>query len=144
MGATEDEVKKAIIIPVEITRRTPYEVYELGRRVIEEIKPERFVIDGLTAIRRMYNEEEFGAIIRKIASLCKEKGIALLMTIVSNPFKEEVGLSTIADNFIGLTLERVGDRIVRRIGVIKARGSITSEVMKTLTFGEGGKIIVQE
>lgn len=144
MGAAENEIKNIVFVSAGAVAQTPYEAYDKSRRLIEAIKPDRFIIDGLTALRRVYSERDFHEVLRSLLSICKEKEITTLMTFIGVPFEEELGVSTIADNLIAIMLERAEDRITRRIGVIKSRGSKTSETLKTITFAEGGKIIVRE
>ena len=75
-------------------------------------------------------------------NVAKQYNVTLMMTLIGNSMEREMGVSTLADNILALTLERNGDRIVRRIGVIKARGSRVDNVMKVLRFTAGGKMSV--
>ena len=138
----EDKMRNLKIISRAAIQQTPYETYNHERKEIEEYKPHRIVLDGLTALKRIYSEEDFSSITRSLVSLCKKEGLTFLMTLIGDPFKEKLEISTIADNIIALTLERIGDRLVRKIGVIKARGSMISDVMRKLSFDERGRIIV--
>jgi len=140
--ASSDKIWDIEIISEGVIQQTPFQAYDWTERLIEKSLPVRFLIDGLTALKHAYSEEDFQDIIRSIVNVAKQYNVTLMMTLIGNSMEREMGVSTLADNILALTLERNGDRIVRRIGVIKARGSRVDNVMKVLRFTAGGKMSV--
>ena len=116
----------------------------LKEKIINEFKPKRFVVDGLTALRRTLNEEDFMQLAKMLVSECKEKGVTLVMTMIGDPFKKEIGINTVSDNVIVLSLEKNGDSLIRKIAILKARGSRTTERIRRLSFDAKGRLIIGE
>ncbi len=133
-----------IILSKNVVAQTPYELYNAKRKVLDGFKPQRFVIDGLTALKRVLDERDFISLSKMVVFECKKNGITLVTTMIGDPFKVEAGISTLSDNVIALTLERVDDVLVRKVGIIKARGSKATERIRKLSFDEEGRIIVGE
>jgi circadian clock protein KaiC len=144
MEASEEEIENVKVVSIGPAQYTPTKFYLEFNELVRKYKPNRVVIDGITALKHVYSEEDFGFIVRSIIGLCKENEITLLMTMIGEPLEYEPAVSSLVDNVLITTIERKGDRFVRRVGVSKARGSWTSQVLRILIFEKGGKIVVKE
>ncbi|MEM2949453.1 MAG: ATPase domain-containing protein [Nitrososphaeria archaeon] len=143
MGATSKELQAINLYSHSILIKTPCENFQSLREMIEQIKPSVIVIDGLTALKRVYSTNEFNNFVRGLSYLCKSKNITFVVTLIGSAFKEEVGLSTAFDNIIALFLEKIAiDEIVRKIAVVKARGIRISSKIYNMNIEDGGRIVV--
>ncbi|MCX8182629.1 MAG: AAA family ATPase [Candidatus Methanomethyliaceae archaeon] len=123
---------------------SPYELIFDIKKLIENNNPERVVLDGATALRNIYSSDDFSEFIRYLCFWCKSKNITLLVTKIGEPFKEDGSLSTAFDNIIGLWLYKEGDKLIRKIGTLKARGTLVKSDLKSLDFRESGQIIISD
>jgi len=114
--------------------------------ILKKYKPSRLVIDGISALERMYRDPAtLHAIIKAIAALCKSYGVTAIMTSLRNVLKgEEAGYSTIADTLIGLDFERKGSKLQRVIAVLKMRGSLHDTNIRKIDFDERGRVVVHD
>lgn len=143
MGISSKEIQKIDLISHSILIRTPYESLQSFREKIEELKPSVIVLDGSIALKRVYGGKDFDNFMRSLSYYCKSKNITFVATLIGNAFEEETGLSTAFDNIIALFLERIAiDEIVRKIAILKARGTKISSKVYNMNIEKGGRIVV--
>ena len=117
---------------------TPAALYSFYEELIKKHSPSRVIIDGASALSRHYEEEEYLELIRNISLLSKLHRITLLITALSNIMSlEEVGVSTIADVLIALWFDTQGDKIRKKITVLKQRGSWHDIRQRELVIEDG-------
>ncbi|MEM3040290.1 MAG: ATPase domain-containing protein, partial [Candidatus Methanomethylicaceae archaeon] len=144
MGAPEEAFSNIKIFSQTPLLLSPNELMFEIKRLIQINKPERFVMDGATALRNIYSDEDFLIFIKHLSFGCKSNNITLIVTAIGDPLKEGTMLSTAFDNVIGLWLYRKGNKLMRKIGALKSRGIPISPVLKTFDFGEGGQIFFSD
>ncbi len=120
---------------------TPGSVLHFFRDLLEEYKPSRFVVDGLTALKRHYGDE-FLDFIKSFSHMCKYYGTTLMMVSSEDVLRgERIEVDTVSDVLIALWFELREDILTRRIAVLKARGSHHDFRVRELRFVEGRVII---
>ena len=120
---------------------TPVYTFLQIRHVIEDLKPEVLVIDGLTALRQHLDPEELEKMLRYLSLFTKERDITVYYTLTEDTNFEIVpftGASTMMDVIIGLRYVVKEERIERRIAIIKARGSNHSRKIHRYEITETG------
>lgn len=144
MGAPQDTFGNIKIFSQTPLILSPYELIFEIKNLIEINKPERVVLDGATALRNIYSSKDFSELIRYLSFWCKSKNITLIVTAIGEPLKEGTMLSTAFDNVIELWLYKEGNKIIRKISVLKSRGVLVRSVLKTFDFGEGGQLLFSD
>jgi len=132
MGYQVDELKKyLIIISLQPGRLTSGALIEAIKWIFDKYSPERLVIDGIDSIRRVYEEEEFIEFTRSAKFICKRKGATAFLIGAAEVHPRDLfsragimGSSLeIAELGILLYFDKEGDKWVRKLVVIKAKGS---------------------
>ena len=130
------------IVSVMTRLLTPVAMYTYIEDLVTEEKPNRFIIDGLDSLEKTFRKEEYLEFARSVITLFKEKGITAYITSLKNIMgKELTGISTLSDNIIALWFEKEENKLVRKLAVIKTRGSIHDCKIKTVRF-EPGKMLL--
>lgn len=112
-------------------------------KVVEEYKPDLIIIDGLDLLEREYGTEFYRYIgdvlvyAKKsgtafIASICDDNGVAVRNSI----------LASLADIILRLWFITSGNRLTRRIAVLKMRGFHPSTRIKELVIDKKGVVVV--
>jgi len=121
---------------------TPEGLYNIIEDLLESIKPQLFISDGVSALERFYGEEEFVYLARNILTAAKRRGITSIYSMLHDVMLGEIAyVSTISDTLIALWLDRSGDMISRRIAVLKMRGSRHDRSKRKLILGNK-KVVV--
>ena len=138
-----EKVRDNLRIVSVITRLlTPVAMYAYIEDLVTDEKPNRFIIDGLDSLEKTFREEEYLEFARSVITLFKEKGITAYITSLKNIMEKELtGISTLSDNIIALWFEKEENKLVRKLAVIKTRGSIHDCKIKTVRF-EPGKMLL--
>lgn len=94
------------------------------RTLLREHKPERFVIDSLTPLKRAMPQSEYIEHLKSMISLLKAEGVTSLFTAVSESAAPVTGtgISTLMDNIISLRDVELEGALRRSMIVFKARG----------------------
>ncbi|HIE23358.1 MAG TPA: hypothetical protein EYP68_03925 [Candidatus Korarchaeota archaeon] len=152
MGYQINELKQYLrIISLQPGVFTSGALIELIKHVFEKYRPERVVIDGINSIRRIYEEEEFIEFARSAKFIAKNNGATLFLVGAANVCPKDLlehigamgGLIEIADLGILLYFDRMKDRWLRKLVVIKAKGS--DHLTKELTLEiRGGRVNLHE
>jgi len=130
------------IVSVMTRLLTPVAMYTYIEDLVTEEKPNRFIIDGLDSLEKTFRKEEYLEFARSVITLFKEKGITAYITSLKNIMEKELtGISTLSDNIIALWFEKEENKLVRKLAVIKTRGSIHDCKIKTVRF-EPGKMLL--
>lgn len=117
---------------------TPAALYSFYEELLKKHNPSRVIIDGASALSRHYEEEEYLELVRNISLLSKMHRVTFLITALSNIASlEEVGISTIADVLIALWFDTQGDRIKKKIAILKQRGSWHDTRQRELVIDKG-------
>nr|MDO8061937.1 gas vesicle protein GvpD [Candidatus Freyrarchaeum guaymaensis] len=125
------------VISVSPRRMTPGAHFDMFRRLFDEEKPSRLVVDGLTTLEKAYSEAEFFEMIRGLTILSKANKTTTMLTIAKDIVKEEVPIATIVDNIIALWFEVEENTVKRKITVLKERRSPHGVEIKELNFEDG-------
>jgi len=145
MGFNYEKLKNNLTILYKAPRLlTLGQVLSIVTDALEKYKPSRLVIDGISALERMYRDQfTLHALIRGVAALCKSRGITVIMTTLRNILRgEEAGYSTAADILIGLDLERKDVKLQRVIAILKMRGSPHDTNIRKIEFNERGRVVI--
>jgi circadian clock protein KaiC len=113
------------------------------RKMIEQYKPECFVIDPLSAIVHSEGDSR-RRMPEKILTLTKASGITLLCTSLlgsgNDSLNEETGIqiSAVADTWIHISYQILGGERNRALSIIKSRGSEHSNQVRELVIDKLG------
>src|SRR5438445_12345569 len=79
-------------------------VFSETRRIIEEYRPSRLIVDGLTSLERVMDEDEFFQVIRRLTTLGKSTGITCVATARTSEgaLPSDFWVSSLADVILSL------------------------------------------
>ncbi len=97
-------------------------------RRIEAFEPEHVVIDAISACRRMGVEQAAFDYLMRLVDLCKRQNVTCIMTNQLGNIDEQgdfsgIGLSSLIDAILVLKYVSLSSGVVRRLLVLKSRGS---------------------
>jgi circadian clock protein KaiC len=95
---------------------------------IRDFQPDHFVVDAISACKRIAGEKASFDFIMRLIHFCKNKGITVILINQANNFSEKneisgIGISSIIDTIIALYYRETGNETHRILRTIKARGS---------------------
>ena len=110
--------------------------------VIDEFKPTRLVIDGLTAVKHIATPVMFHEFIAGLAALVKQRQIACVFTVAPKLLAvssaSDIEASTVLDAIILLRFVEIYGELHRGIAVLKMRGSDHDKAIRELHIGSSG------
>ncbi len=95
------------------------------------------IIDGLSALYRILDEEEFTRVSEELVLLFKNEGISLIMNMARDYFQEGGLLETIADNILVLRINPGSTQVRRELIILKSRMNIVDNRWHELALEEG-------
>ena len=95
------------------------------RNLVTEFKPERIVLDSISALERILVDFEFLSFVKGIVASLKATGITVVLTSATsaNSETQEAGTSTIVDNIVSLRNVEIEGSLRKSVIVFKARSS---------------------
>ena len=109
---------------------------------LDALRPQRVVIDSLTALERIAGEQPFREFVMAMTGLVKERQIAGLYTVATTLFggehPTEAQASVLADSIILLRYIEAGGRLARTVTVLKMRGSAHDTRVRGFTIDDHG------
>jgi circadian clock protein KaiC len=119
------------------------------QKLVEELKPDRFALDSLTAIERGSSKKNFREFLIALTSFLKKKEVTSVFTststnIVGGTSVTDSHISTITDTIILLRYAEVFGNIHRVIAVLKMRGSMHTKSIFEFEINEKGMVIHHE
>ncbi len=111
--------------------------------LIDEHRPERIVVDPISALLKAGGSEIAELVTERLAVLCKARGITAIFTAVSDSSDGELEsaparVSTIADTWIHLSFAAQRGERNRTLTVIKARGTAHSNQLREILLSDDG------
>ena len=114
----------------------------MAHKAVQEFKPEVVVIDPLTTMIGSGMANEAKAMMARLLDFLKNEGITVLatdLTLVGAKGEEtEIGVSSLCDTWMRLSMELQGHKRMRRISVIKSRGMKHAHETKDLMITNNG------
>jgi circadian clock protein KaiC len=121
---------------------TPEGVILLLQRLLEEANPKRVVLDDVTALEAITDEDEFYRVLNTMAKLTQERGATLIISITTN---ELVGtsitgksVSTVMDGIIMLRYVELEGAMARTMVVLKMRATKHDNSIRRFIITKGG------
>lgn len=117
----------------------------LAHKAVKEFKPELVIIDPISTLSA--HGDAYGAkeMLARLLESMKTSGITVLATDLTvmdeNMESTEVGISSICDTWIRLSMERQGHERQRRITIVKSRGMAHDYATKELLMTGKGMAI---
>ncbi len=110
---------------------------------IEAFKPDHVIIDAVSAVQRMNTEQAAFDFLVRFVDACKDRQITCMMTnqLNSNHWQEDIsgiGMSSIIDTVVVLSLAEVRGEMQRSVIVIKSRGTRHSHRRHTYAITDDG------
>jgi len=113
-----------------------------AHKAVKEFKPAVVVIDPITTMIGSGIVDEAKAMMARLLDFLKNAGITALttdLTLISNTGEEtEIGISSLCDTWIKLSMESQGHKRMRRITIIKSRGMKHGHETKDLIITDKG------
>jgi circadian clock protein KaiC len=116
------------------------------RTLLEAYKPELFVVDSISALRKAGGQELADEVSEKLAILSKAWGITTLMTAtvdtnIGEAESTSTEVSAIADNWIHLSFALQQGERNRTLSIVKSRGTAHSNQLRELVFTDEGIVL---
>jgi len=111
--------------------------------LIDAHRPNRVVIDPITALEKSGGTDIAGVLAERIVALLKSRGISALFTAVTETQHGELEatplrVSTIADTWINLSFANQGGERNRTLTIVKSRGTGHSNQMREMVLSSEG------
>jgi circadian clock protein KaiC len=115
------------------------------RRLIDEYKPTRFVVDSLTSLERAFTEDEFFRTVRRVGSRFKAEGVTTLATARTSDgaLPSDFWVSSLMDVIVSLRQVESESALRRALVIFKARGLPHDTSIKEFEISPKG-IVVEE
>jgi circadian clock protein KaiC len=136
---------------IEIIARPPEErpaeeYYKYVRDIVEAKKIKRFVLDSLSGIERIYQQDKFIEFVIGLNGFLKEHEVTSLLTNTSNTLLgseaiSESHLSTLTDNIVMLKYVEIEGDMKRAISLLKTRGSQHDKKLHEFMLEDKGIIV---
>ena len=126
----------------------PYNVdtiFAETRKMIQDFKPSRVVVDSLTSLENAMTEYEFFRSMRRMVSRFKNEGITGLVTARTNEggLPSDFWVSSLMDVIVSLRQVESESALRRALVIFKARGLLHDSSIKEFEIGSKG-IVVHE
>ena len=110
------------------------------RTLVDDFKPERVVIDSMSALDKILPDSEFLGSIRTIISYLKARGITVILTAAtpSNLDSQESGTSAIVDNILSLRNVEIEGSLRKALIIFKARSSAHDKGLREFEITASG------
>lgn len=113
------------------------------KRIIDEFKPKRMVIDSLSALKRISSSRGFREFLIALVAFARESGGTVLMTnntsqIQSGNMASETQISSMTDTIILLRYFEKESMVKRGLTVLKMRGSNQDKSIREFTISSSG------
>jgi circadian clock protein KaiC len=124
----------------------PEEHFRRIRDIVEEVKVDRFVIDSLSALERIYPPDRFREFTVGLNTYLKSQGVTSLMTNTTSSLLDvsqitETHLSTATDNIIILKYIELEGQMKRALILVKSRGSDHDKSLHEVIIDSNGMMI---
>jgi len=112
--------------------------------MIDAFKPDHVVVDAMSAFERMGSDRAAFEFAMRLSNRCKDKGITLIMTKQTSGGTDDriaisgIGISSLIDSLLWLRFVEEGNRLKRKLLVIKSRGSKHSSHYHDLRITDHG------
>jgi len=118
-------------------------VFSETRRIIEEYRPSRLIVDGLTSLERVMDEDEFFQVIRRLTTLGKSMGITCLATARTSEraLPSDFWVSSLADVILSLRQVESQSALRRALVIFKARGSAIDPSIREFEISQRGVVV---
>jgi len=115
------------------------------RKLIDEYKPTRFVLDSLTSLERAMSEDEFFRVVRRMESRFKAEGVTALVTARTSDggLPSDFWVSSLMDVIVSLRQVESESALRRALVIFKARGLPHDTSIKEFEINPKG-IVVEE
>jgi len=114
----------------------------MAHKAVEEFKPTVVVIDPITTLMGSGVQDEAKAMMARLLDFLKTEGITVLVTDLSllgdHGDSTEIGISSLSDTWIRLTMETQTHKRMRRISILKSRGMKHAYETKDLLITDKG------
>jgi len=121
---------------------TPEGMILLLRKLLEEFNPRRVVLDDVTALEAITDEDEFYRVLNTMAKLVQEKGATLTISITTNELAGNSitgkSVSTVMDGIIMLRYVELEGAMERTMVVLKMRATKHDNSIRRFIITKGG------
>jgi circadian clock protein KaiC len=113
-----------------------------AHNAVKEFKPAVVIIDPITTLTGAGMADEAKLMMARLLDFLKNEGITVLatdLTVIGDKGEAtEIGISSLCDTWIKLSMETQGHKRMRRIAIIKSRGMKHAHETKDLIITDKG------
>ncbi len=114
----------------------------LLQRLLEEANPRRVVLDDVTALEAITDEDEFYRLLNTMAKLTQQKGATLVISITTNELAGTSitgkSVSTVMDGIVMLRYVELEGAMARTMVVLKLRATKHDNSIRKFVIAKGG------
>ncbi|MDD4955069.1 MAG: circadian clock protein KaiC [Candidatus Omnitrophica bacterium] len=114
----------------------------LAHQALDDFRPDAIVMDPITTLLQSGTLDEAKAMIARLLDFAKNNGMTIVatdLTLKGNRGETtEIGISSLCDVWIKLTMEQEGRRKQRLLNILKARGMKHSHEVRNLVISDRG------
>jgi circadian clock protein KaiC len=114
----------------------------LLQRLLEEANPRRVVLDDVTALEAITDEDEFYRLLNTMAKLTQQKGATLVISIATNELAGTSitgkSVSTVMDGIVMLRYVELEGAMARTMVVLKLRATKHDNSIRKFVIAKGG------
>ncbi|MEY4744413.1 MAG: hypothetical protein RL272_358 [Candidatus Parcubacteria bacterium] len=119
------------------------------RRMCEEAKPKRVVIDSITPLARAVDEQRFRRFIIALSAFLKSMGATTLLNYTTDPalsatVAAESDIAVVADNIIVMKIAESGRSMEREIVIVKSRASSHDKTVRRYVITSKGMCVGED
>lgn len=120
-----------------------HKIFSEIRQELIDYTPSRLVVDSLSSLERVMDQDEFFQVIRRLVSLGKARGITCLATARTGESggPSDLGVSSLADVIVSLRQVESQSRLRRALVIFKARGSPVDSSIKEFEINQTGIMV---
>lgn len=117
------------------------------RRLVEDVKPKRIVIDSLTPLARAVDEQRFRRFVVALNSFLKAHGVTTIVNYttdaaIATSVAAESDMAVVADNILVMRMAEAAGSMERTIAVTKSRASAhDKQVRRYVITGKGMRVL---
>jgi circadian clock protein KaiC len=113
------------------------------KRLVDEMRPQRLVVDSLSALSRVGTPRGFREVVVELTSFARSRGLTTLLTagtpsLGGEPSPTEEQVFPLTDTIVLLRYVEVYSEMRRGVAVLKMRGSAHDREIRELTIDDAG------
>ncbi len=113
------------------------------RRIIQEHRPSRLIVDSLTSLERAMDQDEFFQMVRRLTTFGKSEGVTSVVTARTSEggLPSDFWVSSLMDVIVSFRQVEAQSALRRALVIFKARGSAVDPSIKEFEISQRGLVV---